>query len=124
MKRPTLFFLLIVIGCTAEKAIHIEGETMATTYHITYFHHQNFKKEIDSLLIVVNKSINNYDSASEVSVFNKSKNGGKFSSHFIMEKAKEVYDASRGAFDPTVMPLVNVWGFGPVTRQSLPDSAK
>src|ERR1043166_4022494 len=107
MKEASLFLLVIVIGCRDQKAIRIEGETMATTYHITYFHHQNFKKEIDSLLVLVNKSINNYDPASEVSVFNKSKNGSKFGSPFILAKAKEVYDASGGAFDPTVMPLVS-----------------
>ncbi|MEJ0029498.1 MAG: FAD:protein FMN transferase [Bacteroidota bacterium] len=93
---------------------------MATTYHITYFHHQNFKKEIDSLLVLVNKSINNYDPTSEVSVFNKSKSGSKFGSSFILEKAKEVYDASGGAFDPTVLPLVNAWGFGPASRRAQP----
>ena len=128
MKRVSLL-LFVVIGCSHEKAIRIEGETMATTYHITYFHDRDFKKEIDSLLIVVNKSINNYDSTSEVSVFNKSRNGGRFSSEFILQKSKDVYDASNGAFDPTVMPLVNAWGFGPdrltqPQKANLPDTAK
>jgi thiamine biosynthesis lipoprotein len=122
MKKASLL-LFIVIGCSRREAIRIEGETMATTYHITYFHHQNFKKEIDSLLVVVNKSINNYDPSSEISVFNKSKSGSKFNSAFILVKAKEVYDASGGAFDPTVMPLVNAWGFGP-QKGPLPDSVK
>ena len=31
----------------------------------------------------------------------------------LYEVAKEVYKASEGAFDLTVMPLVNAWGFGP-----------
>ena len=98
--------------------IRIEGKTMGTTYHITYFDKEkrNFKNSVDSLLLVVNKSINNYDPTSEVSRFNKSANGLAFRLPYLsapVEKAEEVFSASNGAFDPTVMPLVNAWGFGP-----------
>lgn len=108
--------------------IRIEGETMATTYHITYFDPKgrNFKASIDSVLVLVNKSINTYDPTSEVSVFNKSKTGIKFKLPYLLapvKKAKEISEATGGAFDPTVMPLVNAWGFGPDTQQ-VPDSAK
>ncbi len=59
---------------TPTEPIKIEGETMATTYRITYFDPQqrNFKKEVDSLFVLVNQSINNYNPHSEVSIFNKS----------------------------------------------------
>jgi thiamine biosynthesis lipoprotein len=123
MKKACLFLLLIVIGCDHEKLVKIEGETMATTYHLTYFGSQNFKKEIDSLLIVVNKEINTYDPTSEISVFNKSKPGIRFSFVAPLQKAREVYEASGGAFDPTVMPLVNAWGFGP-QKMALPDTSE
>lgn len=98
--------------------IRIEGKTMGTTYHIIYFDkkERNFKNSIDSLLLVVNKSINNYDTSSEVSQFNKSTEGVAFQLPYLyppVKKAKEVFLASNGAFDPTVMPLVNAWGFGP-----------
>ena len=106
----------------------IEGETMATTYSITYFDPKgrNFKASIDSVLVLVNKSINTYDPTAEISVFNKSKTGIKFSLPYLLpplKKAGEVNKASGGAFDPTVMPLVNAWGFGP-QKGDLPDSAK
>lgn len=106
--------------------IRIEGTTMATTYHITYFDPQgrDFKKSIDSVLVLVNQSINNYDPTSEVSAFNKSKRGIKFGLPFLLtpvRKGQEVSKASGGAFDLTVMPLVNAWGFGP-GEQELPDS--
>jgi thiamine biosynthesis lipoprotein len=111
-----------------QEPIRIEGETMATTWHVTYFDKQgrNFKSAIDSVLIVVNKSINNYDPASEVSNFNRSPTGVEFTLPYFyppIAKAAEVYKQSDGAFDPTVMPLVNAWGFGP-DRQDLPDSAR
>ncbi len=105
----------------------IEGETMATTYHITYFDRQqrNFKTSVDSLFVQVNQSINNYNPHSEVSVFNKSKTGFRFVLPYLypsLKIAQQVYASSGGAFDPTVMPLVNLWGFGQqkVTR---PDSS-
>ena len=106
----------------------IEGETMATTYHITYFDplQRNFKASIDSLLVLVNQSINNYDPNSEVSRFNKSVGGISFRLPYLLppiKVAQQVVAASNGAFDPTVMPLVNAWGFGP-EKQALPDSAR
>jgi thiamine biosynthesis lipoprotein len=107
--------------------IRIEGETMATTYHITYFdsHQRNFKTEVDSLFVLINQSINNYNPNSEVSIFNRS-GGFRFNLPYLyspIRVAQKVFTDSEGAFDPTVMPLVNLWGFGhqKVTR---PDSAK
>lgn len=128
-----LLFTITIIGCSKptstvrEPMLIVEGRTMGTTYHITYFdeHNRNFKVPIDSLLLLVNKSISTYDSSSEVSLFNKATSGSGFNlPHFFqcIKIAQEVFIASHGAFDPTVMPLVNAWGFGPA-KQTLPDSA-
>jgi len=110
----------------APEPVRIEGKTMGTSYHITYFDvkQRDFKESVDSVLLVVNKSINNYDPSSEVSKFNRSTKGLGFSLPYLyppMKKAEEVYFASDGAFDPTVMPLVNAWGFGPEDQMN-PDS--
>jgi len=110
-----------------KEPIRIEGETMATTYHITYFdsEQRNFKMEVDSLFVLVNQSINNYNPNSEVSVFNRSA-GFRFKLPYLyapLKVAKKVYSDSEGAFDPSVMPLVNLWGFGQ-QKVSRPDSAK
>jgi FAD:protein FMN transferase len=108
--------------------VKVEGMTMGTTYHITYFDKtsRDLKNSIDSLLLVVNKSINNYDSTSEVSRFNQSKVGISVKLPYFLppiEKSLEIFQASMGAFDPTVMPLVNAWGFGAGKRIN-PDSAQ
>jgi len=108
--------------------IQIEGETMATTYHVTYFDekNRNFKKSIDSILILVNKSINTYDPSSEISIFNLATSGIRVDLPYLLpplQSAAEVVEASGGAFDPTVMPLVNAWGFGPAVRD-MPDSTE
>jgi FAD:protein FMN transferase len=96
----------------------VEGATMGTKYHVTYFdpQHRDLKPSIDSLLNLVNRSINTYDPATEVSVFNRSEKGIRLVLPFfhpVLSKALEVAALSGGAFDPTVMPLVNAWGFGP-----------
>jgi thiamine biosynthesis lipoprotein len=125
-KKNILYTLILLVSVFAvflyrknqTVAISIEGYTMGTTYHITYFDEQrrNFKPTIDSLLGLVNKSINTYDSSSEVSKFNRSKYGIAVRLPYLLPPlrvATEVFKSSQGAFDPTVMPLVNAWGFGP-----------
>lgn len=91
---------------------------MGTTYHVTYFdaRGRDFQSSVDSLLAEVNRSINMYDLQSEVSKFNQARKGVAFRSphlRAVLHTCDEVFAASRGAFDPTVMPLVNAWGFGP-----------
>lgn len=113
---------------SAPKLIQVEGETMATSYHISYFdpHNRNLKSSIDSLLVLVNKSINNYDPTSEVSRFNKGDSIFNIELPYLMpalQKAQKVFAASNGAFDMTIMPLVNYWGFGP-DKTITPDSTK
>lgn len=100
---------------------------MGTTYNVTYFdkNGRNFKPALDSLLLVVNKSINNYDSTSEVSSFNKPGNGIKPTGPYFLPPlyvAKKVFEESNGAFDMTLMPIVNAWGFGPKKSERV-DSA-
>ena len=96
----------------------LQGKTMGTTYHISYFDKQDrsFQFSVDSLLLLVNKSINTYDSTSEVSRFNQGKRSIVFQLPYLLpplKKSREVVKGSEGAYDPTVMPLVNAWGFGP-----------
>ncbi|MBX2961667.1 MAG: FAD:protein FMN transferase [Cyclobacteriaceae bacterium] len=98
--------------------VRIEGKTMGTSYHITYFDDKgrNFKTSVDSLLEVVNQSINTYLPDSEITTFNRGGAAFTFKLPYflpVLEKSREVFMASSGAFDPTVMPLVNAWGFGP-----------
>jgi FAD:protein FMN transferase len=109
-----------------ETPVFIEGVTMGTTYHITYFdeYGRNFKPQVDYLLAVVNAGINTYDSGSEISRFNRSEHGIDFQLPYLrdaLKKAKSIHAASSGAFDPTVMPLVNAWGFGPGQAYVLSD---
>lgn len=96
----------------------LEGKTMGTSYHITYFDKagRNFQFAVDSLMGLVNQSINTYDTTSEISRFNRASRSIVFRLPYFLpplKKSLEVVTGSQGAYDPTVMPLVNAWGFGP-----------
>ena len=106
----------------ANDYIVLRGKTMGTTYNITYESstNQNLQTQIDSVLAEVNKGVNTYDPTSLISQFNQSEEAIELDielstvQHFLRnwQLAGKVYKATSGKFDPTVMPLVNYWGFG------------
>ena len=95
----------------------LAGNTMGTTYSIIYFGESlpNLKNEVDSLLVSINASLNTYLEDSEISRFNRSKSIQFDLPWFypVLKRSFEINASTQGAFDPTVMPLVNIWGFGP-----------
>lgn len=102
----------------------IEGTTMGRIpYRVKYSTTKglDFSKEIDELLIDFNKGLSTYDPTSEISTFNQGLSFTFQKPYFlpVLKKAQEVYSATDGAFDPTVYPLVNAWGFGPGIADSV-----
>ena len=113
----------------------LDGFTQGTTYHIIYkqpyspglFLNRNmhdYQEEIDSLLKEFDKSLSVYLPESVISRINNNDKDVKVDSLFskVFYKAKSVYELSDGAFDITVGPLVNAWGFGTELRSKI-DSA-
>jgi FAD:protein FMN transferase len=106
-------------GCQkpVPEPVHLEGHTMGTTYQVIYFDkgNRNFQAPVDSLLKLINRSISTYDSTSEVSRLNRGRGIATHSPFLLapLKKGMEISRLSNGAFDLTVMPLVNAWGFGP-----------
>lgn len=108
------------------KQVSFSGQTMGTVYHIKYLDEEerSFKSSVDSLLEVFNQSLNHYLPESEISRFNHGEDTFYFELPYfypVLQKSQEVIEATDGAFDPTVAPLVNAWGFGPEGGE-LPDS--
>ncbi len=106
------------MSALSEKAmVSLAGETQGTTYHIKYRDGQqrSFQKEIDSLLAEIDQSLSIYRPDSEISAFNRSMSYQFRLPHFyaVLKKSAEVFRATKGAFDPTVLPLVEAYGFGP-----------
>jgi len=97
--------------------ITVSGQTMGTTYRVVYLdgEKRDFKASIDSVLALFNHALSTYIPESELSQFNQN-DSLVFRSPYmlpVLKKSQEVYERSGGAFDPTVGPLVNAWGFGP-----------
>ncbi len=106
---------------------------MGTQYHIRLPvissnhdapHWKQLQYDIDALLLAINKEMSTYITDSSISRFNQSKNTNWFpiSREFlsVINTAQSVSLTSRGAFDITVMPLVNLWGFGTLNKTSIP----
>ena len=103
---------------------YLSGETMGTSYHISYQLPDNvdsadeaaIQASIDERLKQINDSMSTYQSDSTISKFNQlgKNNPITIDADFsrVLEVSQIVYQQSGGAFDPTVMPLVNTWGFG------------
>jgi thiamine biosynthesis lipoprotein len=106
------------------------GPTMGSTYSIKYVTSPdkavNYQAQVDSILERFNESLSTYRPDSEISQFNTG-HAVAFRSPFfypVLKKSQEVYQASGGAFDPTVGPLVNAWGFGNGKERKAPGQAR
>jgi thiamine biosynthesis lipoprotein len=127
MKKLTCLLSLIVIsasfGYSQTEPVRIEGQAQGTTYHITYYDLENrdFQPEIEKILADFDKSVSTYLPTSIISRINSNQKNVVVDTYFItcFNKAKEIWKNTDGAFDPTVYPLVNAWGFGPGKKQKI-----
>lgn len=111
----------------AVEPVHLEGKTMGSiVYNVKYTDDENtnYKAEVDSILISLNSSLSTYIEESEISKLNQSNTIEQPSEMFreVMKKSEEIWIATYGAFDPTIGPLVNAWGFGPNGKPNFLDS--
>ena len=120
MKNLILFLIIaFVASCSVPEQYHLikfTGETQGTYYAVTYFDQDNriFQMEIDALLYNFDLSASMWVPNSIISKINRNEEGVIPDAIFIrlFKQSKEVYHISNGAFDPTIGPLVNAWGFG------------
>ena len=128
-----LIFGALLFSCTQSsmppEQYGLRGQTMGTTYTVKIVEPKNrlfdqnaLKDEIDFLLKSVNQVMSTYISDSELSLLNRAPAGEWLPvSHellTVLQAARLVSDKSGGAFDVTVGPLVNLWGFGPEERSN------
>jgi len=113
--------------CEAKREHHIQGRTMGTTYSVKVVTGDDegisgVKEKIDRRLKEINRSMSTYQIDSEISRFNRFKEvGQKFeiSNDFfqVMRAGLKIHRLSDGAWDGTVTPLADLWGFGRSGRQ-------
>ncbi len=130
-KNKSFFFFMFIIffccpvyvasGSPLEKEISFTGRTMGTYYSIIVVSRRNMdkaglKQGVDVCLKLVNKSMSCFMQNSEISKFNRTKGGKKFKIsndfYLVMLQAEKLFKMTNGAWDGTVKPLVDIWGFG------------
>lgn len=127
-RQSIIFIALLAIACSCARTSYrrASGAVWGTTYHITYNAGRNLDDSIVAEMRRVELSLSAFDAASTVSRINRGETDSADSMFAeVFALSQRVSALSGGAFDPTVAPLVNLWGFGyrPSADGSLPDSA-
>jgi len=105
-----------------------QGQTMGSSYTVKIVgtdlapaQVEALKGEVEQRLKEVNRQMSHYQADSELSQFNRApaKTPFKVSPEFarVVRFALEMNRLSHGAFDPTLAPVINLWGFGEKTDQ-------
>ncbi len=90
-----------------------EGLVFGTSYHIKYNHSSDLSKGIDATLSDVDHSLSTFNEESVISGINNNKSDQLDDRLLtIVRTAQSISTSTDGAFDITVAPLVNAWGFG------------
>ena len=99
--------------------IHNEGQAFGTYYSITYESAKNLEDSIKGALNAFDNSLSMFNPYSILSAINANRDTTTDSAFESMwAEAERVYTFTNGAFDITVAPLVNYWGFGFAEKQS------
>lgn len=111
----TLLTMVIMLATSCQQKLYIttSGSVFGTVYNITYEYDRELKAEIEKALDEVDLSLSPFN---EESIITKVNNNEKveLNKQFltVYETAMKVSADTEGAFDITVAPLVNAWGFG------------
>ncbi len=121
-----LAFLMVFVACGlrdhSPQQVNIRGVVFGTYYSIIYYDDDGriFQRGIDSLFSDFNSSLSFYDPNSLLSRVNR--NEEEFVDDYfrvVFERAQQISEETSGAFDATVFPLVNGWGFGFSEREEM-----
>lgn len=109
-----LLWLILLSGCHKEVPYRsAEGLIFGTLYRITYQADEDLSDQINEALQEVNRVANPFDSTSMLYAVNNNLSMTVDSTFYVIYSvARRVYEQSGGAYDVTIAPLVNAWGFG------------
>jgi len=122
----TLISTLFLFSCSQKKElqpIHLKGEAQGTYYNMVYYDslHRNLHVQVDSILKAFDRSVSLWLPNSVLSRVNRNDTSVVLDDNFIgnFNDSQQVSKATDGAFDMTVGPLVEVWGFGFESREKV-----
>lgn len=123
---PLLLIILLLVQCTnppATQFVKFQGQIQGTYYVVSYFDNtgRNFQSDIDALLENFDQTASMWEDQSILSRINRSEEDVEPNAifHELFSMSKMVFERSEGAFDPTIGPLVNAWGFGFTDRMKV-----
>ena len=89
------------------------GSIFGTVYNITYQYDKDIQKELEAKLQEVDMALSMFNRESVISKVNHNEDV-KLNDMFlnVFNQAQQISADTDGAFDITVAPLVNIWGFG------------
>lgn len=130
MKSSLIIFLLplflLLVQCDSPATLQLvkfQGKTQGTYYMVSYFDEKgrSFQDEVDALLADFDQAASMWEKESIISRVNRNEEEVTLNALFteLFDMSKQVYEKSGGAFDPTVGPLVNAWGFGFTDRMKV-----
>lgn len=101
----------------------VNGLTFGTIYKVTYQHDGDLKAEIDRELKRFDGSLSPFNDTATITRINRNENivPDTFFTN-VFKRSMEISKETNGAFDITVAPLANAWGFG-FKKGLFPDSA-
>lgn len=90
------------------------GYVFGTTYKIIYEANESLTPHIHAAMMAVDTSLSMFNQKSTIAAINRNDNSIELDSLFVrvFQRSQEISTATGGAFDITVAPLVNLWGFG------------
>ena len=102
--------------------LRLDGTTMGTGWSVQLVNHtlaarDVLQRGIEALLAKLLAQLSHWDDRSSLCRYNAAPAGSRhvLPADFaaVLDAALDIADASGGAFDPTMGPLVDLWGFGP-----------
>jgi len=125
-----LLFLMTMCAAPERRQILIQGDTMGTTYSVKIItqkpvNQDELAEEIQTVVDRLDHLMSNWKPDSDVSRFGEMEPTQTLQiaqeTAEVIGVAKQVWEASDGALDPTISPLIELWGFGTRDRSSFPD---
>lgn len=106
--------LLLLVSCAQKEYRQNTNFVFGTIYNITYQSDKDLQQEIEAELMKVDGEFSMFNPQSTVARINSGDSTVERSAMFneIYQLAQTVSKETDGAFDITVAPLVNAWGFG------------
>ena len=102
-----------------------EGTVFGTFYHISYEADNDYHNDIKELLKQFDNSLSTFNKKSVISRINLNDDTvvPDLWFNYVFNLSKDINIKTDGAFDITVAPLVNLWGFGYEKASSVTESA-